>query len=122
MLQSLISLNRIVYIKIIEKSDKSNSVALIYFVKNDYNSCVIAEREYYCIMDTIYLRSQYNRSSCGFRSPDYYVPPHRLIRVVKGSGVYTFPNDSLEVSEGMIFLTPPGERAIDFPGEQEVHL
>ena len=73
-------------------------------------------------MDTIYLRSQDNRSSCGFRSPKYFVPTHRLIRVVKGQGVYAFPNCSLEVSDGMIFLTPPGERTIDFSADQEVHL
>lgn len=73
-------------------------------------------------MDTIYLRSQDNRSTCGFRSPQYHVPTHRLIRVVKGTGSYTFPNGSLEVTDGSIFLTPPGFRTIDFPGDQEVHV
>lgn len=73
-------------------------------------------------MDTIYLRSQDNRSTRGFRSPQYHVPTHRLIRVVKGAGEYTFPDGSLEVREGMVFLTPPGTRIIDFPGDQEVHL
>lgn len=73
-------------------------------------------------MDTIFLRCQDNRSTRGFRSPKYHVPTHRLIRVVKGEGTYTFPDCELEVSEGDIFLTPPGFRTIDFPDDQEVHL
>lgn len=73
-------------------------------------------------MDTIYLRCQDNRSSRGFRSPKYHVPTHRLIRIVKGEGTYTFPDSELKVKAGDVFLTPPGFRTIDFAGDQEVHL
>ena len=73
-------------------------------------------------MEIIYLRSQDNRSARGFRSPSYHVPTHRIIRVVKGEGLYTFPESTFEVKPGDIFLTPPGTREIDFAGEQDVHL
>lgn len=73
-------------------------------------------------METIYLRSQDNRSMRGFRSPSYHVPTHRIIRVVKGEGIYEFPNENLSVKSGDIFLTSPGIRAIDFPEDQEVQL
>ena len=73
-------------------------------------------------METIYLRSQDNKSTRGFRSPKYHVPTHRIIRVVKGEGIYEFPDSQIEVKAGSIFLTPPGLRTIDFPGDQEVHI
>jgi len=50
------------------------------------------------------------------------VPTHRLIRIVKGEGTYTFPDSELKVKAGDVFLTPPGFRTIDFAGDQEVHL
>ena len=73
-------------------------------------------------MDFIYLRSQDNRSIKGFRSPSYHVPTHRIVRVVKGDGEYIFPDSTLKVKPGDVFLTSPGVRSIDFPGSQEVHI
>ncbi|MCM8536904.1 MAG: AraC family transcriptional regulator [Lentisphaeraceae bacterium] len=73
-------------------------------------------------MDFFYLRSQDNKSKKGFSSPAYIVPTHRVIRVVSGEGVYSFPDCDIEVSTGSIFLTAPGERQIQFGLSEDVQL
>ena len=69
-------------------------------------------------MNFFYLRSQENKSSKGFNSPNYFVPTYRIIFVKEGRGFYRFDGQDLEVKPGMFFLTSPGNRSIDlYDGE-----